>query len=121
MRMVKVAFGTVCFWVFMSIFVVAQSTGSQGEFTIFNQTDNNIVVGFYTNGGSGWSNNWLSEELAPGQSASAAFLGDTGNCDQLLQVGWLGADNSEILDEPISIDICEASNIHLADNEIYFD
>ncbi|MFT6711180.1 MAG: hypothetical protein ACJATO_001562, partial [Arenicella sp.] len=28
----------------------AQS-GSEGEFTIYNDTSNNIVIGFYTNGG----------------------------------------------------------------------
>ena len=27
----------------------------------------------------------------------------------------------EVLDEPISIDICEASNVYLEDNDISFD
>jgi hypothetical protein len=97
----------------------AQS-GSGGEFTIYNNTDNNIVIGFYTNDGDGWSSNWLSEDLEPDQEAYASFYAD-GTCDQLFQVGWLGQNDSEVLDEPISIDVCDASNIYLDDNEIYYD
>ncbi len=121
MKLSKLTFTTLCAGLFLNTYALAQSTGSGGEFTILNQTDNNVVVGFYTNDGDGWSSNWLSEALTPGQSDNAAFNAETGSCDQLLQVGWLGEDDSEVLDEPISIDICEASNVHLADNEIYFD
>jgi hypothetical protein len=39
----------------------------------------------------------------------------------VLQVGWLGDDDSEVLDDPISIDICDASNVYLGDNEITYD
>lgn len=99
---------------------LAQS-GSGGVFTIYNQTENNVVVGFYTNDGSGWSANWLSEELMPGAEASAEFTADTGACDQVFQVGWLGDNGGEVVDDPIAINICEASNVYLADNEIYFD
>ena len=99
---------------------MAQS-GAGGVFTIHNMTEGNVVIGFYTNDGSGWSNNWLAEEMAPGQNASAEFFAETGACEQLFQVGWLGTDGSEVVDEPISIDICEATNVYLADNEIYFD
>ena len=42
----------------------AQSTGSEGYFNIYNNTPSNVVVGFYTNDGSGWSNNWLDDALA---------------------------------------------------------
>ena len=28
-----------------------------------------------------------------------------------VQVGWLGGDGSEVMDDPISIDVCDASNI----------
>ena len=38
----------------------AQS-GSKGYFTIYNNTDYNTVIGFYTNDGDGWSDIWLSE------------------------------------------------------------
>jgi hypothetical protein len=99
----------------------AQGTGSEGYFHIYNNTGGNVAVGFYTNDGSGWSENWLSDFLAPGENARAEFYADSGNCDQTLQVGWLGDDDSEVMDEPISIDVCAASNVYLDDNEIYFD
>tara|TARA_R110002020_G_scaffold15140_55_gene53479 strand:+ start:2366 stop:2734 length:369 start_codon:yes stop_codon:yes gene_type:complete len=106
------AWGTLAF---------AQGTGSQGYFEIHNNTDANIVVGFYTNDGTGWSQNWLDDALDPGDAAVAEFAADTGNCDQLLRVGWAGADGGEVVDEPIAIDICAASNIYVDDNEIFFD
>lgn len=104
-----------------SLPVFAQGTGSEGYFQVYNNTEGNIAVGFYTNGGDGWSDNWLGDALMPGQNAQAAFNADTGNCDQVFQIGWLGADDSEVLDEPIAIDICAASNVYLDDNEIYYD
>ena len=101
---------------------LAQGTGSEGYFTIYNDTGGNVVVSFYTNGGSGWSDNWLTTDaLMPGENAAAEFYADTGACDQVFQVGWLGGDGSEVLDEPISIDICSASNVYLDDNQIYYD
>ncbi len=99
----------------------AAGTGSEGYFQIYNNTDENVAVGFYTNDGSGWSENWLAGELEPGETARAEFTADTGNCDQTFQIGWLGESGDEVLDEPISIDICEASNVYLDDNEIYYD
>lgn len=106
--------------VFVSSAAIAQ-TGKEGDFTIHNNTDNNIVVGFYTNDGSGWSDNWLSENLQPGERADAAFTADEGSCEQTFQVGWLGQSDNEVLDDPIDIDICKASNVYLDDNEIYYD
>lgn len=97
-------------------------TGAEGYFTIYNDTPNNVVVGFYTNDGNGWSNNWLGDaQILPGQNGTAQFDADTGACDQLLAVGWLGSDGNEVVDEPISIDICDASNLYLGDNEINYD
>lgn len=100
---------------------VAQGSGSKGTFTIHNDTDKNTVVGFYTNGGGGWSPNWLPGPMAPGQSGQADFTADTGPCEQTFRVGWLGTDGSEVLDDEISINICEATNVYLGDNEITFD
>ncbi len=34
---------------------LAAGTGSQGYFQLYNDTSNNILIGFYTNDGSGWS------------------------------------------------------------------
>ena len=98
----------------------AQGTGSEGWFTVHNDTDN-VVTGFYTNDGSGWSDNWLSARIQPGQMAEARFHAPTGPCEQTLQVGWLGTDGSEVLDDPIDIDICDASNVYLEDNDISYD
>lgn len=105
----------------LSCGVAAGGTGAEGYFQIYNNTDNNVVVGFYTNDGSGWSSNWLSEPIMPEQSARAEFTADTGACAQTFRVGWLGEGDAEVLDEPIDIDICEASNVYLDDNEIYYD
>ncbi len=114
---------SVLFIIGTMVFTLTASaqSGSQGVFNVYNNTTNNIVIGFYTNDGSGWSDNWLDDDLEPGEGAQAEFFADSGLCEQLFQVGWLGEDDSEIMDEPISIDICEASNVYLDDNEIYFD
>ncbi|ALV27941.1 hypothetical protein ADZ37_21910 [Pannonibacter phragmitetus] len=101
--------------------LMAAGTGQEGYFQIYNNTDSNTVVGFYTNGGDGWSDNWLSNRLAPGDNVRATFHANSGPCEQTFQVGWLGTDGSEVLDDPISIDICEASNVYLDDNEMYYD
>lgn len=102
--------------------VAAQGTGQEGYFQIYNDTEDNVIVGFYTNGGDGWSTNWLDGvEVQPGQNARAEFHADSGPCEQVFQVGWLGVDGGEVLDEPIAIDICAASNVYLGDNEIFFD
>lgn len=102
--------------------VSAQGSGSEGVFQIYNDIAGNVVVGFYTNDGSGWSSNWLGgAQIMPGQNGSAEFTAVSGACDQVFMVGWLGQDGSEVLDDPISIDICDASNVYLGDNEIYYD
>jgi hypothetical protein len=99
----------------------AQGTGQEGVFAIHNDTDSNVLVGFYTNDGSGWSDNWLNGDLEPGEVASAQFTDETGYCEQTFQAGWLDQNGGEVLDDPIDINICEASNVYLGDNEIYFD
>lgn len=116
----KLASAAVVLGLIFAMPALAQ-TGSAGVFTIHNNTESNVVVGFYTNDGSGWSQNWLNANLDPGQQASAEFNAATGACAQTFQVGWLGENGGEVMDEPIDIDICEASNVYLDDNEIYFD
>jgi hypothetical protein len=100
---------------------LAAGTGRQGFFELHNDTGRNTVVGFYTNDGSGWSDNWLDERLEPGGTVPVEFNDTSGPCEQTLRVGWLGTDGSEVLDDPFDIDICEASNVYLGDNEITFD
>jgi hypothetical protein len=100
---------------------LAQGTGSEGYFTVYNDTEGNVLISFYTNDGSGWSDNWLADAILPGESGEASFAADTGECDQVFAAGWLGADDTEGIDEEISIDICAASNVYLGDNEIYYD
>lgn len=102
--------------------VSAQGTGSEGYFEIYNDTANNILIGFYTNDGSGWSANWIDGyEIEPGASATAEFFAPEGLCDQVFAAGWLSDTGGEVIDDPIAIDICEASNVYLGDNEIYYD
>lgn len=98
-------------------------TGSECVFTIHNQTEKHTLIGFYTSpdDGANWSDNWLNEDMAPGQTAMAEFTADTCACDQVFQAGWLSADGDEVLDEPHTIDICQASNVYLGDNEVSFD
>lgn len=101
---------------------MAQGTGSEGYFDVHNDTGSNVLIGFYTNDGSGWSANWLEGELVPATVVTVEFLAETGSCEQVFRAGWLGEDGaSEVLDEPFTIDICEASNVYLGDNEIVFD
>ncbi|WP_420409560.1 hypothetical protein [Hoeflea sp.] len=101
--------------------VLAQGTGQEGIFAIHNDTEANVLTGFYTNDGSGWSDNWLDGDLDPGEVATAEFSDETGYCEQTFQAGWLDQDGGEVLDDPIDIDICEASNVYIGDNEIFFD
>jgi hypothetical protein len=99
---------------------VLSQTGSDGVFTIYNNSENNILTGFYSNDGTGWSDNWLGERMMPGDTSSAGFL-VANACEQILQVGWMGEDNSEVLDGPFSIDICAVSNLYLDENEMSVD
>ena len=51
-----------------------EGTGAEGYFTVHNDTNGNVVSGFYTNDGSGWSSNWLSLQLRPGEETVAEFF-----------------------------------------------
>lgn len=96
-------------------------TGSEGYFQIYNDTASNILIGFYTNDGSGWSTNWIDGyAVEPGASMQAEFFAPEGLCDQVFAAGWLGDDGSEVIDDPIAINICDASNVYLGDNEIFY-
>lgn len=101
--------------------VASAQTGKSGEFTIHNETEANTVVGFYTNDGTGWSTNWLSEPVGPGDNAALVFTKTSGRCQQTLRVGWRGKSGGEVKDDPIRIDICKASNVYLHDNDITYD
>ena len=100
---------------------LAAGTGKNGEFTILNETRGNTVVGFYTNDGGGWSKNWLSSNLKPGDKRGMKFTKPGGKCKQTLRVGWLGKSGGEVKDDPINIDICDASNVYLRDNKVTYD
>ena len=105
----------------ISAAALAEGTGKNGQFTIKNETANNTVVGFYTNDGSGWSKNWLSSNLKPGDERGMKFTKPGGKCKQTLRVGWLGKSGGEVKDDPINIDICDASNVYLRDNKVTYD
>lgn len=116
------AFTTLATALCLATPLLAQGTGSDGYFEIYNDTSNNVLISFYTNDGSGWSTNWIEGvEIYPGENATGEFYAESGPCEQVFQAGWLGADGGEVLDDPIAIDICAASNVYLADNEIFYD
>lgn len=96
-------------------------TGKKGIFTIHNDTSGNVVVGFYTNDGTGWSRNWLRSQLKPGEDAQAEFIEDGALCKQRIRVGWLSKNGGEVLDDPINIDFCKATNVYLKDNDVTYD
>jgi hypothetical protein len=101
---------------------LAQS-GAEGVFTVHNDTETNVIIGFYVGTtDDSFSDNWLSDPLMPGETARAEFESEEGSCINYFVVGWLGADmDSEVLDDPVEIDICEATNVYLGDSEITFD
>ena len=104
-----------------STVIATAQTGKSGVFTIHNDTAGNTVVGFYTNDGSGWSKNWLSSPLGPGDEARAEFSRDGAYCKQTIRVGWRSKSGGEVRDDPINIDFCKASNVYLKDNDVTFD
>lgn len=101
----------------------AAQSGAEGVFTVHNATDENVIIGFYVGTDTdSFSDNWLSEPMMPGENAVAQFDSEEGACINYFVVGWLGEDDvTEVLDDPTEIDICEATNVYLGDNEITFD
>ncbi|MBP0483600.1 hypothetical protein [Sagittula salina] len=98
-------------------------TGAAGEFTVVNDTDDNLITGFYTSeDGETFSDNWLAAPLGPGEAAGATFHADSGACTQYFVVGWAADDGiSEVEDDVTEIDICDASVVYLGDNEISYE
>lgn len=118
----KSGFITAALTAGLAINAHAQGTGAQGYFQLYNDTAGNVLVGFYTNDGSGWSANWIGgAEIMPGENGQASFDAESGSCEQDFQASWKGADGSEVFDEPAAIDICDASNVYLGDNEVSYD
>ncbi len=123
MRVFKPVLGAIALVAAGAWAAQAEGTGAHGVFQIYNNTTGNVVSGFYTSadGGSTWSDNWLSIQIRPGESAEATFHADEYPCDQVFQVGWVADGGGEVLDDEISIDICDASNVYLEDNDISYD
>ncbi|AKI00446.1 hypothetical protein IMCC20628_01733 [Hoeflea sp. IMCC20628] len=122
MKLIKLS-AALLFSGFITATGALAQTGAECVFTIHNDAADNTLVSFYTSpdDGANWSTNWLGEDMDPGQKATAEFTADTCVCDQVFQAGWLGEDDTEVLDEPHTIDICEASNVYLGDDEVSFD
>jgi len=122
MRLVKLSFALL-FAAFISATGAFAQSGAECVFTIHNSTANNTVIGFYTSpdDGANWSANWLGQDMDPGQEATAEFTADTCYCDQVFQASWLGEGGTEVFDDPHTIDICNASNVYLGDDEVSFD
>lgn len=107
----------------LTAFSAFAQTGSGGYFTLHNATSNHTVNNFYTSeDGSNWSASWLEgTSMSPGESIDVEFIADSGSCFQYLTVAWMGANGYEVQDDPITIDICDATNVYLGDNEVSYD
>jgi hypothetical protein len=57
----------------------------------------------------------MTDSLMSGDSALTERGAICGPCEQVFAMDWLGANGSEM------IDICDASNVYLGDNEITYD
>ncbi len=88
-------------------------------FKIHNESDY-IINGFYVAGDDGaLSANWMDFELNGGESADMEF-GYDGPCEIYFAVGWVAEDETSILGDLTSIDICDANNIYFdGDNATY--
>lgn len=114
-----IALCSAIIFAFSAAIAHAQET-TKGQLTVHNNTEGNVVIGLYTNGGKGWSTNWLETELMPNETTQLILRGEDELCDQLLQLGWLGANKAELLDEPQNVDLCTVTEFYLTDSETYF-
>jgi len=122
MKFIKLS-AALLFAAFISTTGALAQSGAECVFTIHNDTADNTLMGFYTSpdDGENWSTNWLGENMKPEQSATAEFTADTCVCDQEFKASWLGEGGVEVFDDPHTIDICQASNVYLGDDEVSFD
>ena len=101
---------------------LAEGTGAKGYVNIINSTPGFVITGFYTNAGHGWTRDWLTNvRLTPGELAVAQFSTAPPKCHQRVRVGWLSTAGREKRGHPISVNICNVSNVYFAQREIFFD
>ncbi|MBL4784283.1 MAG: hypothetical protein JKY49_02525 [Cohaesibacteraceae bacterium] len=55
MKTLKILAATTLLWATFSSHFLTNGSGADGEITINNHSAQNIVVGFYTDDGEGWS------------------------------------------------------------------
>lgn len=105
-----------------SLCALADGTGAEGFVNIYNSSPGFVVTGFYTNGGHGWTRDWLTDViLTPGEGAVAQFRSAPPACHQRVKVGWRSAAGHEVRSHPVAVNICDVSNIYFAQEEIFFD
>lgn len=95
--------------------VSAPASAGSWTFGVVNEASD-VVIGFRTEEGGAWSDNWLTEAIAPGDVFEMDFGTDEGVCEVRTQV--LFADNSYF---DYMVDYCEVSNLYLYDDEIRWD
>lgn len=101
---------------------LSAGTGEDGYVQIHNNAKSTVLIGFYTESGSELSENWLDADLQPASKVTVDFDASEGTCAKMFVAGWLADENeSEDLDEAISIDICKATNIYIDDDSLTVD
>lgn len=111
--------GFVCFSVLIfSGAAFAQGSGQWGAFTLHNNSEYTIAA-FYTNEGSGWSRNWLSEQIGPGEAIDLEFNDKSGPCEADFKVSWVGHTSNVV--EDWSGDFCQITNLYLGNTDATFD
>lgn len=97
----------------------AEGSGAWGHFTLHNQSSSYTIDGFYTNEGDGWSSNWMSVQLAAGDSVDMEFNNKSGPCTAQFKVSWVGTGNSVV--EDWQADFCKITNLYMLDTGATFD